>query len=248
MKVYLNIVNRHYFVSEIQTCHSKHLGHFKMKKMSKYPSKLLSSTLKSFHYDILTEPRWGCMKQIMPLLVIHYFPLISDTTKDKQLPYASLAYTQAHMYMHAHVHTHKHTHTHTHTLRALSTFSCQHRVCTGSRADEWKKIWREVQGGGGCFGIKLSVVGLTGDETTGEVRQLTVWDSRSLNGSLAVLNRPVSVTEDERVTERVLRIVSLISILNPLSVFHFIWTWRRVKFKSTKGWVTDFKLQRDDRS
>ncbi len=29
-------------------------------------------------------------------------------------------------------------------------------------------------GGGGGFGIKLSVVGLTGDETTGEVRQLTV--------------------------------------------------------------------------
>lgn len=45
------------FYSEIQTCYSKNLGHFKMKKMSKYPSKLLSNTLKSFHYDILTEPR-----------------------------------------------------------------------------------------------------------------------------------------------------------------------------------------------
>ncbi len=184
----------------------------------------------------------------MPLLVIHYFPLISDTTKDKQLPYASLAYTQAHMYMHAHVHTHKHTHTHTHTE------STQHIQLSaqglhgfeGWRVEE--DMARGAGGGGGCFGIKLSVVGLTGDETTGEVRQLTVWDSRSLNGSLAVLNRPVSVTEDERVTERVLRIVSLISILNPLSVFHFIWTWRCVKFKSTKGWVTDFKLQRDDRS
>ncbi len=172
MKVYLNIVNRHYFVSEIQTCHSKHLGHFKMKKMSKYPSKLLSSTLKSFHYDILTEPRWGCMKQIMPLLVIHYFPLISDTTKDKQLPYASLAYTQAHMYMHAHVHTHKHTHTHTHTHWEHSAHSA---VSTGSARVRGLTSGRRYgeRCGGGCFGIKLSVVGPTGDETTGEVRQLT---------------------------------------------------------------------------
>ncbi len=154
--------------------------------------------------------------------------------------------THVHACTHTHTQTHTHTHTHTHwehsAHSAVSTGSARVRGLTSGRR------YGERCGGGGCFGIKLSVVGPTGDETTGEVRQLTGWDSRSLNGSLAVLNRPVSVTEDERVTERVLHKVSLISILNPLSVFHFIWTWRRVKFKSTKGWVTDFKLQRDDRS
>lgn len=110
------------------------------------------------------------MKQIMPLLVIHYFPLIFDTTKDKQLPYVSLAYTQAHMYMHAHVYTHVHTHTLTeqHSApSAVSTGSAQVRGLTSGRR------YGERCRGGGCFGIKLSVVGPTGDETTGEVRQLT---------------------------------------------------------------------------
>lgn len=63
-----------------------------------------------------------------------------------------------------------------------------------------EEIWR-----GGCsFGIKLSVVGPTGDETTGEVRQQLLYRViKPVTESFSTaLNRPVSVTEDERVTQR----------------------------------------------
>lgn len=194
------------------------------------------------------------------VLVIHYFPLISDTTKANQLPYVSLAYTQAHMYMHADVHTHTRTHTLTEehsASSAVSTGSAWVRGLTsgrryGERCRGWWWWW---------FGIKLSVVGPTGDETTGEVRQLTGWDSsfscwssyaESERPSTTALNRPVSMTEDERVTERKReRFAYSVSDFNIESThcLSFYMNLKSVwKVKSTKGWDTDFKLLRDDRS
>lgn len=107
----------------------------------------MSNFSQSFPYDTLTYG--ATMRETVHASVSHYFS--SDLWHYKRQP-ASLAYTQAHMYMHAHAHTH--------WLK-----STQHHQLSAQGLHGFGRGW------GGFFGIKLSVVGRTGDETTGEVRR-----------------------------------------------------------------------------